>query len=152
LAATKVARRIPARDIDGPVPADVYSAMLDPDVDPETQCKVTRPDEVGVASVEPGLLLMSNGGLACSVGRPGNSIMFDPTGTAEHWKKSIVVYFGGLTGYTTMPKIAPGKLLYIYDAPGVDDASGHDANCLRGIEIAVATNHGLETQKHKEAP
>lgn len=111
--------------------------ILDPDVDPETQCKVEQPEEVGIASVEPGLLLLDNGVLACSFGRPGNSIMFDPTGTGEHWEKSIAVYFGGLTGYATMQEIAPGKLLYIYDAPGIDDASGHDANCLRGIEITV---------------
>ena len=44
--------------------------------------------------------------LSCSVGRPGNSIMFDPTGTGDNWEKSIVVYWGGLTGYTCMLEIA----------------------------------------------
>ena len=111
--------------------------ILDPDLDPETQHTASGPEDAGVASVNPDMLLMSNGVLACSFGRPGNSIMFDPTGTGENWQKPIIVWWGGLTGYTCMQEIAPGKLLYVYDAPGVDDASGKEANCLRGVEITV---------------
>ncbi len=111
--------------------------ILDPDLDPESQHTASGPEDVGVASVNPDMLLMSNGVLACSFGRPGNSIMFDPTGTGENWQKPIMVWWGGLTGYTCMQEIAPGKLMYVYDAPDVDDASGKEANCLRGVEITV---------------
>ncbi len=111
--------------------------ILDPDLDPAAQSVVEDPANVGIASVNPDMLLMSNGVLACSFGRPGNSIMFDPTGTGDNWEKSIIVYWGGLTGYTCMLEIAPGKLLFVCDALGIDDASGDKANCLRGVEITV---------------
>ena len=108
--------------------------ILDPDLDSEEQNALAGPKKAGVNSVDPDLLLMSNGVLACSFGRPGNSIMFDPTGTGRNWQKPIMVFWGGLTGYTCMQEIAPGKLLYIYDAPDDDDRAVH---CLRGVEITV---------------
>ena len=97
----------------------------------------SQPVSVGVASVDPDMVLMSNGVLACSYGRPGNNIMFDPTGTGRKWQEQIRVYDGGLTGYTGIREIAPGKLLYVYDRP-FDDGSGHGlANTLRAVEITV---------------
>ena len=81
---------------------------------------------------------MCNGVLACSYGRPGNFIMFDPTGTGDDWQEPILVQWeGGVTGYTGTREIAPGKLLHVYDAKCVDEVTGAVANCLRGIEITV---------------
>ena len=98
----------------------------------------SKPACVGVFSVDPDLVLMSNGVLACSYGRPGNFIMFDPTGTGENWQKPILILWeGGLTGYTGTREIAPGKLLYVYDDKCLDEVSGQVANCLRAVEITV---------------
>ena len=98
----------------------------------------SKPTSVGVCSVDPDLALMSNGVLVCSYGRPGNFIMFDPTGTGDHWQEPILVQWGGgATGYTGIREIAPGKLLHVYDDKCVDEVSGGVANCLRGIEITV---------------
>ena len=98
----------------------------------------SKPASVGVCSVDPDLVLMSHGVLACSYGRDGNFIMFDPTGTGESWQEPILVQWeGGLTGYTGTREIAPGKLLHVYDAKCLDEVSGQVANCLRGVEISV---------------
>ncbi len=96
------------------------------------------PKNVGVESVDPDLVLMSNGVLACSYGRPGCWIMFDSTGTGRQWEKPIQVFDGASTCYTAIREIEPGKLLYVYDALNFDDGSGHGpANCLRAVEIEV---------------
>ena len=98
----------------------------------------SKPEIVGADSVDPDLVLMSNGVLACSYGRPGCWIMFDPTGTGRKWQKPIQVFGGGSTCYTGIREIAPGRLLYVYDATNFDDGSGHGpANCLRAVEITV---------------
>ena len=98
----------------------------------------SKPESVGVCSVDPDLVLMSSGVLACSYGRPGNFIMFDPTGTGEGWQEPILVQWdGGLTGYTGTREIAPGRLLHVYDDKHLDDVSGQVANCLRAVEITV---------------
>jgi hypothetical protein len=98
----------------------------------------STPQSVGVDSKDPDLCLLGNGVLACSFGQPGCWIMFDATGTGREWGKPIQV-FGGLSFcYTGIREIEPGKLLYVYDAPGFDDGSGHGrANCLRAVEIRV---------------
>lgn len=98
----------------------------------------SKPVSVGVCSVDPDLVLMSNGVLVCSYGRPGNFIMFDPTGTGEAWQEPILVLWdGGITGYTGTREISPGKLLHVYDEKCLDEDSGQVANCLRAVEITV---------------
>jgi hypothetical protein len=98
----------------------------------------SQPESVGVDSVDPDLCLMSNGVLACSFGRPGCWIMFDPTGTGRAWQEPIQVFDGASTCYTGIREIEPRKLLYVYDAIDFDDGSGHGkANCLRAVEITV---------------
>lgn len=111
--------------------------ILDASLDPEAVGQLTEPDNVGAASVDPDLVLMSNGVIACSFGRPGNSIMFDPTGTGHHWQKPIMVYWGGLTGYTGIREIAPGKLLYVYDKSFNDGSGMGLAHIMNAVEITV---------------
>ncbi len=76
----------------------------------------TKPVELEVGRVLPDLVLMSNGVLACSYGRPASCIMFSLDG-GKTWPSHHVVSDKVGFNYTSIREIAPGKLLYIHDAP-----------------------------------
>ena len=72
-------------------------------------------------SVFPDMLLMSNGVLACSYGRPDNQIIFSVDGTGSQWTSPTVIYADphqpkpcSTCGYTSIREVAPGRLLYVY--------------------------------------
>lgn len=67
-------------------------------------------------SVAPDMVLMSNGVLACSYGRPGSNLMFskDQGKTSTH--HSVITDSGGFN-YTAIREVSPGRLLYLHDAP-----------------------------------
>jgi len=83
----------------------------------------TKPVETKARSVEPTLLPMSNGVLACSHGRPGAWIMFSPGGNGDDWETPIQVdpFAGPAWFYTSIVEIQPGVLLYAFDQQGVQD-------------------------------
>jgi hypothetical protein len=94
-------------------------------------------------SVFPDLLLMSNGVLACSQGRPDNQIIFSVDGTGRQWTSPTVIYADphypqpcSTCGYTSIQEVAPGRLLYVYSylenliKPGA-------ASQVRGVFIDV---------------
>jgi len=59
----------------------------------------------------------NNGVLACSFGRPGPiTVMFDPTGTGEHWSHVTPVFKEMSTRYTGMVEVEPGRILLVYDS------------------------------------
>ena len=76
----------------------------------------TTPIELEVGKVLPDLVLMSNGVLACSYGRPASCLMFSLDG-GQTWPVHHVVSEKVGFNYTSIREISPGKLLYIHDAP-----------------------------------
>jgi hypothetical protein len=73
------------------------------------------PEEYTQFSVDPDLLLLSNGVLACSGGRTDCRIMFSLDGTGRTWTKPITIYSGPTTSYTSIREVAPNRLFYLYD-------------------------------------
>ena len=68
------------------------------------------------SSVAPDMVLMSNGVLACSYGRPGSNLMFS-TDQGKTWTHHTVITDSGGFNYTAIREVSPGRLLYIHDAP-----------------------------------
>ena len=66
--------------------------------------------------VMPDLVLMSNGVLACSYGRPVSSLMFSVDG-GRTWRDHRVISDRANFNYTAIREISPGRLLYMHDAP-----------------------------------
>lgn len=67
-------------------------------------------------SVAPDLVLMSNGVLACSYGRPASCIMFS-LDQGKTWTSHRVITDKAGFNYTSIREISPGRLLYVHDAP-----------------------------------
>ncbi|MEW6355702.1 MAG: sialidase family protein [Planctomycetota bacterium] len=76
----------------------------------------SEPATLEEGSVDADLVWMSNGVLACSYGRPGSCIMFS-TDKGMTWSHHRVITDVPGFNYTTIREIAPGRLLYIHDAP-----------------------------------
>ena len=81
--------------------------------DGRTWSKPTTREE---GSVDPDLVAMSDGLLACSYGRPASCIMFS-TDQGKTWSSHHVVSDKTGFNYTSICEIRPGRLLYIHDAP-----------------------------------
>jgi photosystem II stability/assembly factor-like uncharacterized protein len=76
----------------------------------------SKPVRLEVGKVLPDLCLMSNGVLACSYGRPASCLMFSVDG-GRTWPSHYVISDKVGFNYTSIREIAPGKLLYVHDAP-----------------------------------
>lgn len=76
----------------------------------------TPPVKLEVGKVLPDLVLMSNGVLACSYGRPASCLMFSVDG-GKSWASHHVISDKVSFNYTTIREISPGRLLFIHDAP-----------------------------------
>ena len=76
----------------------------------------SKPVRLEVGKVLPDLCLMSNGLLACSYGRPASCLMFSVDG-GRTWPSHYVISDKVGFNYTSIREIAPGKLLYVHDAP-----------------------------------
>jgi hypothetical protein len=74
--------------------------------------KLERTLEEG--SVMPDLVLMSNGVLACSYGRPVSNIMFSFNG-GRTWRDHRIISDRANFNYTAIREISPGRLLYMHD-------------------------------------
>jgi hypothetical protein len=66
--------------------------------------------------VLPDLVLMSNGVLACSYGRPASCLMFS-LDQGKTWTSHHVISDRVRFNYTSIREISPGRLLYVHDAP-----------------------------------
>ena len=69
-------------------------------------------------SVSPDMVVMSNGVVACSYGRPGSNLMFS-TDQGKTWTHHTVITDSGGFNYTALREVSPGRLLYIHDAPNL---------------------------------
>ncbi len=69
-------------------------------------------------SVDPDLVYMQNGVLACSYGRNGSNLMFS-LDRGKTWGSHQV--FTDVRGfnYTAICEVSPGRLLYVHDAPNL---------------------------------
>lgn len=76
----------------------------------------SEPLALEVGKVLPDLVLMSNGVLACSYGRPASCLMFSLDG-GKTWPVHRVISDKVGFNYTSIREIAPGRLLYVHDAP-----------------------------------
>ncbi len=76
----------------------------------------SEPIKLEVGKVLPDLVLMSNGVLACSYGRPASCIMFSIDG-GKTWPSHHVISERVGFNYTSIREISPGRLLYVHDAP-----------------------------------
>lgn len=65
-------------------------------------------------SVMPDLVLMNNGVLACSYGRPVSNLMFSLDG-GRTWRDHRVISDRANFNYTAIREISPGRLLYMHD-------------------------------------
>jgi hypothetical protein len=73
----------------------------------------SEPKVLEEASVDPDVLVMSNGVLACSYGRPTASLMLS-TDQGKTWGHHRVIDEADVGGYTTIREVRPGRLLYVY--------------------------------------
>ena len=76
----------------------------------------SKPVDLEVGKVLPDLVLMSNGVLACSYGRPASCLMFSLDG-GKTWPSHHVISDKTGFNYTSIREISPGRLLYLHDAP-----------------------------------
>lgn len=78
----------------------------------------SAPVMIEEGSVCPDLVLMSNGLLACSYGRPANCLMFSADG-GHTWISHHVITDKTGFNYSGIVEVSPGRLLYLHDAGGL---------------------------------
>ncbi|MBI4664336.1 MAG: exo-alpha-sialidase [Verrucomicrobia bacterium] len=76
----------------------------------------TPPVTLEEGSVDPDLVYMSNGVLACSYGRAGSNLMFS-TDKGKTWGNHQVITDENGYNYTAIREVRPGRLLYVHDVP-----------------------------------
>jgi hypothetical protein len=81
--------------------------------------------EIEEGSVCPDLVLMSNGLIACSYGRPTSCLMFSADGGKTWGSHHVITQKMGFN-YTGIVEVRPGRLLYL-----------HDGGNLQGLYIDV---------------
>ncbi len=71
---------------------------------------------INKAGVMPNLMMMRNGVLVCTYGRPGNNIMFSTNG-GRSWGREIAVVPQDVlsSGYLDIWEVEPDRLLVVYD-------------------------------------
>jgi len=96
-----------------------------------------KPVRTGVEGVYPELIVVADGTLACSYGRPGAKIMFS-TDQGHTWTDHTHVDATPYSGYTGMCELAPGVILFGFGARGYyDEAEGRYHDCIRLTHIRV---------------
>jgi hypothetical protein len=94
-----------------------------------------RPWRSGTTGVFPDVIVLSDGTLAASYGRPGANIMFSADG-GRTWTDHTVVDTTPYSGYTTIRQIGPGEILMAFGARGrLDPTTGNRSNEIRVARI-----------------
>lgn len=113
----------------------------------------SKPEPTGAKGVDPDLIVLDDGTMACSYGRVqprkeiepsastypnlsasmGNCIMFSTDGGAT-WTAHTKVYIGPSTGYTGIEEVRPNEILYAFDTLGY---GWHPYNTIRVAAIEV---------------
>lgn len=103
------------------------------------------PVSTGVRGVDPRLLLLSNGLVACAYGvkeydghRRERRIMFSGDG-GRTWSHDTLVYAGYGGSYPDAIELQPGRILYVYDADGFQEPgqTARPRNYLRMCSVTL---------------
>lgn len=78
----------------------------------------TEPKVLEEGSVDADLVVMADGTLAASYGRPGSNLMLSADG-GRTWSAHAVVSVQKGFNYTALTEVSPGRLLYLHDAPSL---------------------------------
>jgi S-formylglutathione hydrolase FrmB len=91
----------------------------------------STPQRTGVNGAFPDILVLSDGVLALSYGRPGACIMFSTDGGAT-WGDQTVVDATPYSGYTTIVETGPGEILMAFGTRGyMDPKAGKQPDAVR---------------------
>ncbi|MCO6400574.1 MAG: exo-alpha-sialidase [Verrucomicrobia bacterium] len=98
------------------------------------------------SGVSPRLLVMSDGTLVCTYGRPGNALIASSDGGRTWgWTHYLSPADWPTTGYTDLVEIGPGRLLVVYDLWDYDPVKkraalpGDGANVVMGRFVTIGT-------------
>jgi acetyl esterase len=78
----------------------------------------SKPKVLEEGSVCPDVIMMKNGLLACSYGRPAGSLMFSADG-GKTWSSHHVITDKTGFNYSGIVEVSPNRLLYLHDAGGL---------------------------------
>jgi len=100
----------------------------------------SEPEKLAGHGVDPDLVLMSNGVLACTYGRPDLHIMFSEEGCGYSWGYRTKIGDWQSSCYMAIAEVSPGELLLVYDhCESNEEGSGRDPEkcSIGGARIKV---------------
>ena len=98
-------------------------------------------------SVYPQLLLMKNGVLALTYGRPGTRIAFSTDGCGYNWDYAKETYEGETTGYSGIVESKPGRLLLVSDQGRTGDKALAIWGSFIDVNLKPTSIAGIKTKK-----
>jgi len=111
----------------------------------------SKPVSTGLRGVDPRLLLLSNGWVACAYGvkeyegnRRERRIMFSHDG-GRTWSHHTIVFAGYGGSYPDAVELEPGKILYVYDVDGFKEP-GQTTRPRNYLRLATVTLRPLNVQ------
>lgn len=98
------------------------------------------PTKVADFGVDPHAIVLSDGTLVASSGRPGVYLLVDYTGTGDHWQE-VSIYDGVGSSYTSLVEIEPNVVMLVYAQSGFEHFELPDgaANRLVGDVMRITT-------------
>jgi hypothetical protein len=98
----------------------------------------SAPVAVADHGVCPDLLLLSNGVLVLSFGRPNVDLLFSPDGTGNEWVNGVTLYRGQGCSYTSLAEGENGDLMVFFSQSGFCGAEGPGPlNMIRSARLSV---------------
>lgn len=98
----------------------------------------STPEVVADHGVDPDLLLMTNGVLVLSYGRPNVDLRFSADGTGRQWTPSMTLYRGPGCSYTSLAEGANRDLLVFFSQSGFCGNKGTGPlNMMRMARLSV---------------
>ena len=98
----------------------------------------SAPEIVADHGVDPALLLMSNGVLVLSYGRPNVELLFSVDGTGTSWEPPFTLYRGTGCHYTSLVEAENGDLLVFFSQSGFCGTPGTGPlNMMRMAKLAI---------------
>jgi len=73
------------------------------------------PEQYQALTVDPCVIRLSDGALACSAGRPNCHLILNLDGTGKTWTEPFTIFTGPTTSYTSIYETSPGNLFYLHD-------------------------------------
>jgi len=120
----------------------------------------SKPVSTGLRGVDPRLLLLSNGLVACAYGvkeyegnRRERRLMFS-NDAGRTWSQNTIVFAGYGGSYPDAVEVEPGKILYVYDADGFKEPgqTTRPRNYLRLAAVSLNDGHPFLLVRHEGKP